>query len=98
MPNDYHYSHTGEMQNVSADLQNIRDRFEGIMEALEATAASTFGVWEGAGEQAAQTGNKEFNAEFGKVQDAFRDLIGTNDEVTVQMVNMHSRLNKTFEM
>ncbi|MFE1167543.1 hypothetical protein [Nocardiopsis sp. NPDC058789] len=98
MANDSHYSNTGSMQDVSADLSNIRDRFDGIMDALESTAMSTFGVWDGAGEQPARSNNEEFNTEFGTVQAAFEALISTNDEVTLQMTNMHSRLNKTFEM
>ncbi|AFR07560.1 hypothetical protein VSQ78_23045 [Nocardiopsis alba] len=98
MPYDAHYSNTPALQDVSADLSNIRNRFDGIMEALEATAVQTFGVWDGAGEQPARSNNTEFNTEFGTVQAAFEALIGTNDEVTAQMVSMHSRLNKTFEM
>ncbi|GAA1119301.1 WXG100 family type VII secretion target [Nocardiopsis metallicus] len=98
MASDRHFSHTGEMQNVSDDLTNIRDRFEQIMGALEATAANTHSVWEGAGEENAKTKTEEFNEEFNNVQEAFRGMIGANDEVTAQMVNMHARLNKTFEM
>lgn len=97
MPHDVHYSHSGHMADVSADLSNIRNRFTDIMDALEATAVNTFGVWEGAGEQPANSNNKEFNAEFAKVESAFEALIGTNEEVTSQMASMHSRLNKIFE-
>jgi hypothetical protein len=86
------------MQNVSDELNGIQGRFELIMEVLEATAMSTFGVWDGAGEQPARANNDDFNSKFDEVQNVFRDMIGANDEVTGQMVDMHARLNKTFEM
>lgn len=98
MPHDRHFTHTGEMQNVSDELNGIQGRFENIMEVLEATAMSTFGVWDGAGEQPARVNNDDFNSKFDEVQNVFRDMIGANDEVTGQMVDMHARLNKTFEM
>lgn len=98
MPNYNHFSDTAEMDNVSAELNGIRGRFEEIMVAIEATAMSTFGVWDGAGEQPARANNEEFDKEFKLVQDTFQEMIGANDEVTVQMADMHARLNKTFEI
>ena len=97
MSRDQHYSNISAHSDVSDDLTNIKGNFMQIMNALEAQAGKTFGVWDGAGEDEARVNNSEFRSYYDEVDQAFDHLIRTHEEVNAELSFMHSRVTKTFE-
>ncbi|MEC3895365.1 MULTISPECIES: WXG100 family type VII secretion target [Nocardiopsis] len=93
---DQHYSRISTMENTSMDLSDTNGRFQNIMDALMTTANSTFGAWEGAGRETAMTENEEFQTKYEEVQQAFQNLISSNDEVIDKMSYLHKNLETIF--
>lgn len=98
MSRDYsHFTSVSGLENTSLDLNDAEKGFDNIMAALDQTASSLYGVWDGAGADTSQTDNKEFRRQYDEVQNAFQALIKSNDDVTERTRAMHARLGTLFE-